>query len=55
MVNTAAATAYYLWLATGAFGLLGGGYIVLLVQRWRALQAALAGLQSNADPQEEGR
>ena len=55
MVNTAAETAYYLWLAAGAFGLLGGGYIVLLVQRWRTLQAALAGLQANADPQEAGR
>ena len=42
-------------LAAGAFGLLGGGYLVLLVQRWRALQAALAGLQANAEQQEVGR
>jgi hypothetical protein len=28
-------------LAAGAFGLLGGGYLVLLVQRWRALQAGI--------------
>ncbi len=55
MVNTAAETAYYLWLAAGAFGLLGGGYLVLLVQRWRALQAALAGLQANTEQQEAGR
>ncbi len=58
MVNIAAETAYYLWLAAGAFGLLGGGYLVLLVQRWRALQAALAalaGLQANAEQQEAGR
>ncbi len=55
MVNTAAETAYYLWLAAGAFGLLCGGYLVLLVQRWRALQAALAGLQANAEQQEAGR
>ena len=55
MVSAAAETAYYLWLAAGAFGLLGGGYIVLLVQRWRTLQAALAGLQANAEQQEVGR
>ena len=46
MVSTAAETTYYLWLAAGAFALLGGGYLALLVQRWRALQAALAGLQA---------
>ena len=41
MVNTAAETAYYLWLAAGAFGLLGGGYLVLLVQRWLAYRRML--------------
>ena len=42
MVNTAAETAYYLWLAAGAFDLLGGGYIVLLVQRWLAYRRSLS-------------
>lgn len=51
MVSPAAETTYYLWLAAGAFALLGGGYLALLVQRWRALQAALAGLQASEQPE----
>lgn len=54
MVSPAAETTYYLWLAAGVFVLVGGGYLVMLVQRWRALQAALAGLEAS-EQQEVGR
>ena len=55
MVSPAAETTYYLWLAAGVFALLGGGSFVLLVQRWRALQAALAGLQASEEQQAPGQ
>ena len=42
MVNTATETAYYLWLDAGAFGMQGGGYLVLLVQRWLAYRRSLS-------------
>ena len=35
---------YYLLLAAGAFALLGISHLVVLVQRWRSLQARLGGL-----------
>ncbi len=46
---------YYILLAAGAFALLVISHFLVLVQRWRALQARLTGLQANATKLKAGR